>query len=116
MNIIDLSDEEILKVADTYWDDLVKQSNDTNYGAFTRNFSHDMILAANEVEVGKQFARSELATNLSADKEHLGMIRRGVHVTVLYKQKHKSKPGEWLGRLVLGYENEDVKIFGATIF
>lgn len=116
MNIIDLSDEEILKAADSYWDDLVKYSNNRNYGAFTRNFAYEMKRAANEVQIGKQFARSELAKNLSTDKEFLGMIRRGEHVTVLYKQKHKKEPGEWLGRLVLGYEKEDVKIFGATIF
>ncbi len=116
MNIIELSDEDILKVAEPYWDDLVKYSNNKNYGAFTRNFSHQMKLAANEVEIGKQFARSELTKNLSKDREFLGMIRRGEHVTVLYKQTNKKMDGEWLGRLVLGFEEEEVKIFGATIF
>ncbi len=116
MNIIELSDEDILKVAEPYWDDLVKYSNNKNYGAFTRNFSHQMKLAANEVEIGKQFARSELTKNLSKEREMLGMIRRGEHVTVLYKQTNKKMDGEWLGRLVLGFEGEEIKIFGATIF
>jgi hypothetical protein len=44
------------------------------------------------------------------------MIRRGEHVTVLFKQRHTKKEGEWLGRLVLGYEKDRVKIFGATLF
>jgi hypothetical protein len=44
------------------------------------------------------------------------MIRRGEHVTVLYKQTNLKKEGEWLGRLVLGYEGDKVKIFGATLF
>jgi len=35
---------------------------------------------------------------------------------VLYKQKNDKIPGEWLGRLVLGYEDGEIKIFGATIF
>ena len=35
---------------------------------------------------------------------------------VLYRQKSTKKPGEWLGRLVLGYENGKVRIFGASIF
>ncbi len=116
MNIIELSDEDILKVAEPYWDDLVKYSNNKNYGAFTRNFSHQMKLAANEVEIGKQFARSELTKNLSKERELLGMIRRGEHVTVLYKQTNKKMDGEWLGRLVLGFEEDEIKIFGATIF
>jgi hypothetical protein len=44
------------------------------------------------------------------------MIRRGEHVTVLYRQRSTRKQGEWLGRLVLGYEDGQVRIFGASIF
>ncbi len=116
MNIIEKSDEEIVELAHPMWADLIKYSNEQNYGAFTRNFSSSLIRGANEVEMGKQFARSELTKNLSEDYEYLGIIRRGEHVTVLYKQKNKKKSGEWLGRLVLGYEDDKVKIFGATLF
>ena len=116
MNIIEKTDEEIIALANPMWADLVKYSNEGNYGAFTRNFSSSFIKGANEVEIGKQFARSELTKNLSTDYEYLGIIRRGEHVTVLYKQRHKKKEGEWLGRLVLGYEKDKVRIFGATLF
>lgn len=116
MNIIEKTDEEIIALANPMWADLVKYSNEGNYGAFTRNFSSSFIKGANEVEIGKQFARSELTKNLSTDYEYLGIIRRGEHVTVLYKQRHKNKEGEWLGRLVLGYEKDRVRIFGATLF
>ncbi len=116
MNIIEKTDEEILEIANPMWDNLIKYSNEENYGAFTRNFSTAMLLGANEIEMGKQFARCELTKNLSTEKVYLGMIRRGEHVTVLYKQTNNKKAGEWLGRLVLGYEKDKVKIFGATIF
>ena len=75
-----------------------------------------MALALNQVVAGHQFANSELARNLSEEVESLGIIRRGEHVTVLYRQRSTKKQGEWLGRLVLGYENEKVRIFGASIF
>jgi len=75
-----------------------------------------MARAMDEVTVGHQFANSELARNLSDEFECLGIIRRGEHVTVLYRQRSTKKPGEWLGRLVLGYENEKIRIFGASIF
>jgi len=116
MNITEKTDEEIIALANPMWADLVKYSNEGNYGAFTRNFSSSFIKGANEVELGKQFARSELTKNLSEDYEYLGIIRRGEYVTVLYKQRNKQKDGEWLGRLVLGYENDKVKIFGCTLF
>ena len=116
MNIVEKTDEEIRAIADPLWRDLVKQSNEGKYGEFVKNFSSSMVLAMDQVTVGHQFANSELARNLSEDFEYLGIIRRGEHVTVLYRQRSTKRAGEWLGRLVLGYENEKVRIFGASIF
>ena len=116
VNIVDKTDEEILAIANPLWRDLVKHSNEGKYGEFVRNFSNALALAMNQVVAGHQFANSELARSLSADVDHLGIIRRGEHVTVVYRQRSTKKPGEWLGRLVLGYEDGKVRIFGASIF
>ena len=116
VNITEKTDEEILAMAGPLWRDLVKNSNEGKYGEFVRNFSNPMALAMNHVEAGRQFAKSELARNLSEHVDSLGIIRRGEHVTVLYRQRSTKKEGEWLGRLVLGYESQELKIFGASIF
>ena len=116
MNIVEKTDEEILAIANPLWRDLVKYSNEGKYGDFVRNFSTSLALAMNQVVAGHQFANSELARSLSADIDVLGIIRRGEHVTVLYRQRSTRKPGEWLGRLVLGYEDGQIRIFGASIF
>jgi hypothetical protein len=116
VNIIDQTDEEIRAIADPLWRDLLKNSNEGKYGEFAKNFSSSLALAMNQVVAGHQFANSELARSLSENFDYLGIIRRGEHVTVLYRQRSTKKPGEWLGRLVLGYENGRVRIFGASIF
>ena len=116
VNIIEKTDEEIRAIADPLWRDLVRHSNEGKYAEFVKNFSNSFALAMDQVVAGHQFANSELARNLSEDVDSLGIIRRGEHVTVLYRQRSTKKQGEWLGRLVLGYENEEVKIFGASIF
>jgi len=116
VNIIEKTDEEILAIATPLWRDLVKSSNEGKYGEFARNFSSSLALAMNQVVAGHQFANSELARNLAEQVDPLGIIRRGEHVTVLYRQRSTKKPGEWLGRLVLGYEDGKVRIFGASIF
>jgi hypothetical protein len=116
VNIIEKTDPEILAKAEPLWRDLVKNSNDGKYEEFAKNFSTSLALAMDQVAAGHQFANSELARNLSDAFDALGIIRRGEHVTVLYRQRSSKKPGEWLGRLVLGYENEKVRIFGASIF
>lgn len=117
MNIIELSEDDILAIAHPMWDDLIKYSNEGEYGKFIRKFSYDLLFGLNEVEIGKQFAKSELTRNLDPKYDFLGLIRRGQHVTVLYRMRSTKKEGEWLGRLVLGYDKDDeVKIFGASIF
>ena len=116
VNIIEKTDEEIRAIADPLWRDLLKTSNEGKYGEFVRQFARSLALAMNQVVVNHQFANSELARNLSDEFDFLGIIRRGEHVTVLYRQRSTKKPGEWLGRLVLGYEDGEVRIFAASIF
>lgn len=115
-NILDHTDEEITEIAHSFWDGLIKYSNEGKYGLFIKHFSRDLLRGLNEVEVGKQFARSELTRNLSSDYDFLGLIRRGQHVTCLYRVRSTKKEGEWLGRMVLGYEGGQIKIFAASIF
>jgi hypothetical protein len=116
MSIVFKTDEEIEGIAEVLWRDLVRNSNAGEYGAFTKNFSTAFARAMNQVEAGHQFANSALARNLAEGAEFLGIIRRGEHVTVLYRQKSTARTGEWLGRLVLGLEDGQVRIFGASIF
>ena len=116
MNLIDKSDDEIIEIANPIWENLVKSSNNKDYGSFTKDFSSQMLYGANEVELGKQWANNKLLTSLSEKQEFLGCIRRDKFITVLYKQKSNTVSGEFLGRLVLGLEGDMVKIFGATIY
>ena len=116
MALLDKSDEEIIKIADPMWANLVKSSNIKDYGGFTRDLSSQMMYGANEVELGKQWANNKLITNLEETFEPFGCLRRGDHITILIKQTNKEIPGEFLGRLVLGVEDDTVKVFGATIY
>ena len=116
MDLLSKSDEEIFAIGKPFWENLVKSSNLKDYGSFTKDFSTQMLFGANEVELGKQWANNDLITNLNETYEPFGTLRRGEHITVLIKQTNKKIPWEFLGRLVLGVEDGDVKIFGATIY
>jgi len=116
MKLLEKTDKEILEIANPIWDDLVKYSNNKDYSGFTKHFSAQMLYGANEVEIGKQWTNNKLLTSLSKQKEFLGCLRRNNFVTVLFKQTSDTVPGDFLGRLVLGVEDDKVKVFGATIF
>ena len=116
MSLLYKKDHEIFKIAGPIWDNLVKSSNMKDYGGFTKDFSSQMLYGANEVELGKQWAGNKLLTNLSNKKEFLGCLKRDGYVTVIIKQKSETIPGDFLGRLVLGVEGDQIKVFGATIY
>ena len=75
-----------------------------------------MDFGANEFVLGIQCANNKLLTSLSEENEVFGCLRRDQFITVLYKQSSKPLPGDFLGRLVLGVEDEQIKVFGATIY
>ena len=116
MDLLSKSDDEIFAIGKPLWEDLVRSSNLKDYGGFTRDFSTQMLFGANDVELGKQWANNELITNLNETYEPFGTLRRGEHITVLIKQTNMKIPGEFLGRLVLGVEDGEIKVFGATIY
>ena len=116
MALLDKSDEEIIKIAEPIWANLVKSSNIKDYGGFTRDLSSQMMYGANEVELGKQWASNKLISSLEEGCKAIGCLRRGLYITILYKQTSTEIPGDFLGRLVLGDEGDEVKVFGATIF
>jgi len=116
MSFLNKSDKEIITIADSIWDNLIKSSNIKDYGSFTKDFSSQMLYGANEVELGKQWASNELISSLSENCKAFGCLRRGQYITILYKQTSTKVPGEFLGRLVLGEEDGLIKVFGATIF
>ena len=116
MSFTSKSDEQIIEIANPIWQNLIKSSNMKDYGGFTKDFSSQMLYGANEVELGKQWANNKLLTSLKDSPGFLGCIRRDGFITVLYKQESNTVPGEFLGRLVLGIEGDNIKVFGATIY
>ena len=116
MKLLDKNDKEIIEIAKPIWDNLVRASNIQDYGGFTKDFSSQMLYGANEVELGKQWEHNKLLTSLDEKYEFFGCLKRDQFVKILIKQKSMTLPGEYLGRLVLGIEDERVKVFGATIY
>ena len=75
MSFLEKTDDEIIKIANPIWNNLIKSSNIKDYGSFTRDFSTQMLFGANEVELGKQWANNDLITNLTETYEPFGTLR-----------------------------------------
>ena len=85
MNLLEKTDEEIVKIANPIWENLIRSSNNKDYGSFTKDFSSQMLYGANEVELGKQWANNKLLTSLKDNPKVLGCLGRDGFITVLYK-------------------------------
>ena len=116
MDLLVKTDEEIFEIGKPFWENLIRSSNLKDYGGFTRDLSSQMLYGANEVELGKQWSTNKLLSSLSEGCKAIGCLRRGKYVTIVYRQTSTEVSGDFLGRLVLGDEGDEVKVFGATIF
>ena len=46
MNLLKKTDDEIVKIANPIWENLIKSSNNKDYGSFTKDFSSQMLYGA----------------------------------------------------------------------
>ena len=115
MQFFERSDEEILEIANPVWDEFIKNSNNRDYQKLSKHFSKSMQEKATLDNINNQWETSELLTSLSTRREYLGCLRRGRFVSVLWIQLSFEVQGDYLARLVLGVEDGEIKIFGATI-
>lgn len=116
MNINDKTDEEIKDIAVPIWEAQLKYSREGDYEGFSGNIASEMLATVNSELAAKQFSEDKLTRSLSPDYEFLGLLRRDEQVTCLFRTFSTEKEGEWLGRMVLGYDNGEIKIFASSIF
>ena len=115
MQFFEKPEEEILNIAEPIWDNLIEGSNERDYEKISKHFFKKMLENVDETNMNRQWESSEALTSLSTRRELLGCLRRGRFVTVLWKQLSFKIQGDHLATLVLGVEDNEVKIFAATI-
>jgi len=116
MNINDKTDDEIKEIALPIWETLVEASIEGDYDKFIEGFSPNVLLSINQEEAAEKFTKDELTRSLSTEYEFLGLLRRGQTVTCLFRVRSTAKDGEWLGRMVIGDDGGEIKIFASSIF
>ena len=115
MQFFEKDEEDIVNIANPILDNLVEGSNEMDYEKISKHFSKEMLEEVNESNLKKQWKTNQILTSLSTRREYLGCLYRGRFVTVLWKQLSFKVQGDHLAVLVLGTENDEVKVFGATI-
>lgn len=120
MKILNMSDSEILKIAEPIRQDVIDGSNSKDWGLHSRNLPTHII--ENNVikeDVERQWREDESAssprTSLSRESNYLGIIRKQEMVEVLWKQKSTKSDEEYLLKVVLKEIDGEIKQVGALL-
>lgn len=112
MKLLNLSDEELLTIANPIWENLIEGTNIKNYSVLSRDFSKGMLKCIDEKEMERQWEESILLP-VDQKREFLGCVRK--EKAIIFRWKLNSAKGEILGELALGEENKKIKILGSIL-
>jgi hypothetical protein len=101
MELQEMSDSQILKIAAPILSDIVRGSNEKTWDLFSRHMPKENANDEARADVEKQWEDNEYLTSLTETSEFLGVIRKTDYVLVLWKQKSTKVEGEFLEKLYL---------------
>jgi hypothetical protein len=115
MNILNLTDQEIVQIADPIWDDIVQGANEKNWDLFSKYMPADHATDEVRKNVEQQWENNPVLTSLSTKREFLSILRKADCVLVLWKQLSTQAEGEFLAMLYLKSLDSKVKSIGIWI-
>ncbi len=115
MDILQKTNDEILKIAEPIWDDIIRAGNEQDWDLFSKYMPKEIVTEDHRKDVENQWSNNDLLTSLTVRREFIDILRRKDCVVVLWKQWSTKVEGEFLGRLYLQTRNDEVKTVGTLI-
>ncbi|MCJ8318275.1 MAG: hypothetical protein MJK12_01490 [Colwellia sp.] len=115
MEISNKSDTEILKIAESMWDDIVEGANTKNWHLFSKYMPASDVTDEAKKDVERQWQQVPLLTSLSTKREFINILRRNDSVLVLWKQWSTKEEGEFLAMLNLKSMGTEIKSVGIFV-
>ena len=110
MDLLAMSDTELIQLAEPIYNELVQASNSRNLEMFSKHIPNELMTDEAKQDIEEQWNNVPFLTALSDKKECLGLLRRESSVHILWKQWSKINDIQYLGVLVLKGANESVKV------
>jgi hypothetical protein len=115
MNILELSDDEVIKIATPILGTIIQGTNEKNWDLFTTHISDSMKTEQDRKLIEGQWSKDEFPSNLRSEREFLCIIRKIDCVLILWKTKSKDTKEDFLEMLYLQSQDGDVKVIGTWI-
>ena len=115
MNVLELSDDEVIKIATPILSTIIQGTNEKNWELFTTHISDSMKTEQDRKLIEEQWSKDEFPSNLRSEREFLCIIRKIDCVLILWKTKSKDTKEDFLEMLYLQSQGGDVKEIGTWI-
>jgi hypothetical protein len=101
MNLFDLDDSQLLKVAAPIMDNLMDASTHIDYLRHVRDFSDRAKASLDEAQFRRICEHYQRERGHFASRDVLGVLKRPKSVIVVWRQRFTKAQGEYLAELVL---------------
>jgi len=115
MNVLTLSDEKILEIAEPILDTIIQGTSEKNWLLFTKHMPESMKIESDREIIEKQWSNSEFTIKLSVEREFLSILRKSDCVLVLWKMKNNNIKEDLLQMLYLQNQQDEVKVIGTWV-
>lgn len=105
MNFEDMSDQDILEIANPIMDNLMEASTRIDYEAHVRDFSDRMKKIVTKEHLQKVCQQYQGEKGFFAERQPVAVFKRPGSAVIVWKQRFTEAKGEFVAEMVLVHQN-----------
>ena len=115
MNWLEMSEDEILNIANPIMDNLMQASTDIDHERHVRDFSQKLKKIVTKENLKQQCDEYQNELGYFSDRELMGIIRKDTDVRVFWKQWYTKSKNEFLAFIHLVENNGKLEVVNVSV-
>jgi DNA-binding transcriptional regulator YiaG len=115
MNWLEMSESEILAIANPIMDNLMQASTDIDYACHVRDFTEKLKSIVTKENLGTQCKAYQTKLGYFAEREFAAVFRKHTDAVIFWKQRYTKSNGEHIAFLRLIEDNGRVLVQNVSV-
>ncbi|WP_439135315.1 hypothetical protein [Pseudomaricurvus sp.] len=116
MKIEEKSDSEILKIAESMWDEIVEGCRAKDWVSYSQFFTEDdRSDPEHKKDILNQWENNPVLVSIQKEKQFLSILRRENEVVVVWRFGSTAVNGEFMGSLHLAVIDSAIRVIGVGL-
>lgn len=116
MNFEEMTDQDILDIANPIMDNLMDASTDIDHKRHVRDFTDRMKDIVTETHLQKVCTKYQSEKGFFSKREPVAVFKRPTSAAIVWKQWFSKAQGEYVAEMVLVYQNGKYLVDHAMVF